>query len=164
MDTFTTLVIIVFTESVTPSVILLMFRPAELKPQIYFFLLCTYCIVIHQLQDDKHSSYTLPCFNTLQFRPDVVRSYPWREHGCTSSRHPYTKHSAPCVSAPLEHHHCLPYVGFDPRTVQSVASRYTDWATGPTDVFIRTLHNSLWYLEHLTQASLAQNQSRRWKT
>jgi hypothetical protein len=39
MDSFTTLVNIVFTQSVTPSVILLMFRPAELKPQIYFFLL-----------------------------------------------------------------------------------------------------------------------------
>jgi hypothetical protein len=26
-----------------------------------------------------------------------------------------------------------PPPGFDPRTVQSVASRYTDWATGPTD-------------------------------
>jgi hypothetical protein len=46
MDSFTTVVIIVFTQSVTPSVILMMFRPAELKPQIYFFLLCSYCIVI----------------------------------------------------------------------------------------------------------------------
>jgi hypothetical protein len=25
-----------------------------------------------------------------------------------------------------------PLPGFDPRTVQPIASRYTDWATGPT--------------------------------
>jgi hypothetical protein len=86
MDSFTTLVNIVFTQSVTPSVILMMYRPAELKPQIYFFLLCTYCNVIHQLLDDKQLLYT-PVFNTIQFRPDV---------------------------------------GFDPRTVQPVASRNTD--------------------------------------
>jgi len=31
-----------------------------------------------------------------------------------------------------------PLSGFDPRSVQPVASRYTDWATRPTDPFIAT--------------------------
>jgi hypothetical protein len=51
----------------------MMLRPAGLKPQIYFLLLCTYCIVIHQLQDDKHSSYTLPCLTLSSRTPDRSR-------------------------------------------------------------------------------------------
>jgi len=37
----------------------------------------------------------------------------------------------------------LPPPGFDPRTVQSVASRYTNYATRPTTIFNRTGVNLL---------------------
>jgi len=35
-----------------------------------------------------------------------------------------------------------PPPGFDPRTVQSVASRYTDYATRPTDFTVRVLYGT----------------------
>jgi hypothetical protein len=39
--------------------------------------------------------------------------------------------------------------GFDPRTVQPIASRYTDWATQPT-TYIHSLHKYDMLMEFIT--------------
>jgi len=41
-----------------------------------------------------------------------------------------------------------PQPGFDPRTVQHVVSRYTDWATGPTNVIITFGNFAYTYSKH----------------
>jgi len=49
--------------------------------------------------------------------------------------------------------HPSPPVGFDPRTVQPVASRYTDYATQPT-IYILLPFLFLWYVRVQGRATL----------
>jgi hypothetical protein len=45
----------------------------------------------------------------------------------------------------------LPPPGFDPQTVQSIASRYTDWVTRPTTITMLPVNIRLVYKKHLAK-------------
>ena len=53
-----------------------------------------------------------------------------------------------------------PPPGFDPRTVQPVASRYTDWATGPTSLVLRSENSTFYPTEYLYVLCVSQEKKK----
>jgi hypothetical protein len=92
----------------------------------------------HLHHQQQPLSQPRPLFHTLTgtMHPEPHCYHPTFHKDHTSHTHGSNEHSpipTPFSPSTNPHHHFTsPLPGFDPRTVQPVVSRYTDWATGPT--------------------------------